>query len=121
MRDDIAIVLFTVLTRLVLLPINVHQQKTTSKSARLQPKIQKIQKKYNVRAVSDARERQKMQAKLNEEMWTDLFLLNGDNLTKEIDNLVENLTKYSEAIKNNDADTLKQLLKEGKESKQTAK
>ena len=41
----LAIVIFTVLTRVVLLPINIHQQKTTSKSARIQPKIQKIQKK----------------------------------------------------------------------------
>lgn len=74
----IAIVLFTVLTRLVLLPINIHQQKTTSKSARLQPKIQKIQKKYNVRGISDARERQRAQAKLNEEMQA-LYAREGHN------------------------------------------
>ncbi len=42
----LAIVIFTLLTRIVLLPLNVRQQKTMSKTTRLQPKIQKIQKKY---------------------------------------------------------------------------
>lgn len=74
----LAIILFTVLTRVVLLPINVHQQKTTSKSARIQPKIQKIQKKYNVQGITDARERQKMQGKMNEEM-QELYAREGHN------------------------------------------
>ena len=65
----LAIILFTVLTRLVLLPINIRQQKTTAKSARIQPKIQKIQKKYNIRAISDPKQRQKMQAKMNEALF----------------------------------------------------
>lgn len=64
----LAIVIFTIVTRLLMLPLNIRQQKTTAKTARLQPKIQKIQKKYNVQAISDARERQKAQAKMNEEM-----------------------------------------------------
>ena len=42
----LALVVFTVLTRLILFPLNLKQQKTTAKGARLQPKIQKIQKKY---------------------------------------------------------------------------
>ncbi|MDE6123708.1 MAG: YidC/Oxa1 family membrane protein insertase, partial [Eubacterium sp.] len=74
----IAIVIFTILTRLVLLPLNIRQQKTTSKSARLQPKIQKIQKKYNVKGIADARERQKMQAKMQEEMQA-LYSREGHN------------------------------------------
>ena len=74
----LAIVIFTVLTRVVLLPINIHQQKTTSKSARIQPKIQKIQKKYNIKGVSDAKERQKLQAKMNEEM-QELYAREGHN------------------------------------------
>ena len=43
----IAIIIFTIVTRLLLLPINVRQQKTMAKTTRLQPKIQKIQKKYD--------------------------------------------------------------------------
>lgn len=74
----IAIILFTVLTRLILLPINVRQQKTTAKSARIQPKIQKIQKKYNISGISDPKQRQKMQAKMNEEM-QELYAREGHN------------------------------------------
>ncbi len=52
-------------------------------------------------------------AKLNGEMWTELFLQNGEYLTKEIDGLIERLTEYSQAIKDNDKDKLKNLLDEG--------
>lgn len=56
-------------------------------------------------------------AKLNEDMWTELFLDNPDNLTAEIDTLIGNLKDYSDAIKAKDADTLKRLLREGREKK----
>ena len=56
-------------------------------------------------------------AKLNEDMWTELFMENADNLVNEIDMLIENLQQYSDAIKTGDADTLKALLKDGKEKK----
>ncbi|MDO4485907.1 MAG: prephenate dehydrogenase/arogenate dehydrogenase family protein [Bacillota bacterium] len=56
-------------------------------------------------------------AKLNEVMWTELFLENADNLTGEIDTLIENLQQYSTAIKRRDADTLCALLKDGREKK----
>ncbi len=65
----IAIILFTVATRLILLPVNLHQQKATAKTARLQPKIQKIQKKY-----PDPKDRNKM----NQEM-QDLYAREGHN------------------------------------------
>lgn len=56
-------------------------------------------------------------AKLNEDMWTELFLENSENLVKEIDMLIETLRQYSDAIKNNDSKTLKKLLKDGRERK----
>ena len=56
-------------------------------------------------------------AYLNENMWTELFLDNKDNLIFELDNIIAELQKYSDAMKNNDAETLKQLLKDGKEAK----
>jgi len=59
-------------------------------------------------------------AYLNETMWTELFLENKDNLIFELDYLIEELKKYSDAMKNNDADTLKQLLKDGREAKERA-
>lgn len=57
-------------------------------------------------------------AKLNETMWTELFLENKDNLVQEIDNIIENLKQYSDALKNEDAVTLKALLKDGRECKE---
>ncbi len=56
-------------------------------------------------------------AYLNEDMWTELFLDNKDNLIFEIDNIISELQKYSDAMKADDGDTLKALLKEGKEAK----
>ena len=56
-------------------------------------------------------------AKLNEDMWTELFLENPDNLADEIDTLIKNLQEYSWAIRENDSETLRQLLKDGREKK----
>lgn len=53
-------------------------------------------------------------AYLNENMWTELFMDNKDNLCFEIDNLIAELKKYSDAMKENDSDALKKLLKDGR-------
>lgn len=52
----IALLLFTVLTRLITLPVNIKQQISTQKMTMLQPEIEKLKKKYA-----------KNQEKLNEE------------------------------------------------------
>ena len=57
-------------------------------------------------------------AKLNENMWTELFLENADFLTEEIDRIADELKKYSDAIKAKDAKTLCELLKEGRIAKE---
>lgn len=57
-------------------------------------------------------------ARLNENMWTELFTENSDNLIKELDNIIYSLTQYKEALLNNDSDTLRSLLKEGSELKE---
>jgi prephenate dehydrogenase len=57
-------------------------------------------------------------ARLNETMWTELFLENRDNLTAEIRHLIESLKAYETALENNDAETLKALLREGREQKE---
>lgn len=59
-------------------------------------------------------------AYLNENMWTELFLENKDNLIFELDYLIEELKKYSDAMKNDNAVELKKLLKEGREAKERA-
>lgn len=51
---------------------------------------------------------------LSPEMWTELFLENGDNLIKELDFLMEKLGEYRDAIKENDAETLIRILDEGR-------
>jgi len=53
-------------------------------------------------------------ARLNEDMWTELFLRNGEPLLFEIDTIVENLQKYRNAIAEDDFDGLKILLREGR-------
>ncbi len=59
-------------------------------------------------------------AYLNETMWTELCLENKDNLIFELDYFINELKKYSDAMKNDDADELKKLLKEGREAKEKA-
>ena len=56
-------------------------------------------------------------AKLNETMWTELFLLNKENLVMEIDGMIERLQKYREAINEGKEKDLWDLLHEGTERK----
>jgi YidC/Oxa1 family membrane protein insertase len=42
----LAIVVFTILVRLITLPLNLRQQKTSMRMQEMQPQVQKIQKKY---------------------------------------------------------------------------
>lgn len=65
----LAIVIFTILTRLLLLPLNIKQQKTMARTTRLQPKIKKIQNKY-----PDPRDRNKMNQEIQ-----DLYSREGHN------------------------------------------
>ena len=57
-------------------------------------------------------------AKLNETMWTELFLDNADYLASELDWIIGALGEYRDAIKAGDAETLKRLLREGRERKE---
>lgn len=59
-------------------------------------------------------------AKLNPAMWTELFLDNKDNLIKEIDTLITNITAYRDALKAEDAAALEALLAEGVACKEAA-
>lgn len=57
-------------------------------------------------------------AKLNEGMWTTLFLMNKEPLVSEIDHIIDHLKEYRDAINNNDDKTLCELLKNGRELKE---
>ncbi len=59
-------------------------------------------------------------AKLNVEMWTELFLENRDNLDAELGLLIENLQAYKDALQRNDEPALRQLLQDGKDTKRRA-
>ena len=59
-------------------------------------------------------------ARLDENMWTELFLADADYLTKELDIFIQHLTEYQTALKNRDAQMLHDLLKDGREKKASA-
>lgn len=51
---------------------------------------------------------------LNEDMWTELFMDNRQKLIREIDILIHSLGQYKEAMVQEDAQTLRELLREGR-------
>ncbi len=57
-------------------------------------------------------------AYLNEEMWSGLFLCNKEALLFEINNIIHSLSEYRDAMENDDIDTLRELLKDGRERKE---
>lgn len=57
-------------------------------------------------------------AKLNEFMWSELFMCNKDALLKEIDCILEKIAEYRDAIRNNDLDRLIGILRDGRELKE---
>lgn len=59
-------------------------------------------------------------ARLDEKMWTELFLDNADYLTGELSILIGHLNDYLAALENRDEEALRALLKEGRELKATA-
>lgn len=59
-------------------------------------------------------------ARLDEDMWTELFLADADYLTSELEVLVGHLNEYLDALKNRDAEHLRALLRDGREKKATA-
>ena len=59
-------------------------------------------------------------ARLDESMWTELFMGNRDYLLDELRILIDNLSEYLNVLENGDEDKLKQLLRRGRELKETA-
>lgn len=57
-------------------------------------------------------------ARINADMWTQLFLDNKEPLVREIDDLVDNLNKFRTSIVNDDADTLHNLMEQGNRIKE---
>lgn len=59
-------------------------------------------------------------ARLDEDMWTELMMDNRDFIVKELDILLGHLNEYKTALENEDADTFRALLREGREHKAAA-
>lgn len=57
-------------------------------------------------------------AKLNEEMWSSLFLCNKTALLNEINTIMKALAEYRDAMENDDIDTLRDILRIGRERKE---
>ena len=57
-------------------------------------------------------------ARLNEDMWTELFFDNRDALLPEVEGLVQRLTAYRDALQQGDRDGMRALLREGREVKE---
>ena len=57
-------------------------------------------------------------ARLNENMWTELFLENGDLLLEQTQALIDRLTEYRDALRDRDENRLRAILREGREMKE---
>ncbi len=55
---------------------------------------------------------------LNEDMWTEIFMKNRDNLIKELNYITTYLNEYKDALEKNDRDTMWKLLHDGKIAKE---
>lgn len=57
-------------------------------------------------------------SRLNEDMWTELFLENKEHLLSELDLLIKSLGEYRDAIVADDAEALRGLLRDGRIAKE---
>ncbi|MDE7233756.1 MAG: prephenate dehydrogenase [Ruminiclostridium sp.] len=57
-------------------------------------------------------------AKLNEFMWSELFMCNREALLKEINCILDRITEYRDAIRDNDLERLIEILRDGRELKE---
>ena len=53
-------------------------------------------------------------AKLNEDMWTELFLMNQDALLFEVDTIIQSLQEYRDALAAADEEGMRSLLRDGR-------
>lgn len=59
-------------------------------------------------------------ARLDEDMWTELFLDDADYLTGEVEILIGHLQEYADALRAKDAGRVRDLLRDGREKKAAA-
>lgn len=59
-------------------------------------------------------------ARLNENMWTELFVCNREPLLSELNTLIGNLCRYRDALAEEREDDMRALLRVGRERKEAA-
>ena len=59
-------------------------------------------------------------ARMDEDMWTELFLDDADYLIGQVEELIGHLSEYAEALKSRDEAGLRNLLRDGREKKLAA-
>ena len=57
-------------------------------------------------------------ARLNEDMWTELFFDNREALLPVVEDLVQWVTEYRDALRDEDREGMRKLLREGRETKE---
>lgn len=57
-------------------------------------------------------------ARLNEDMWTELFMDNREPLLREVQGMIDRMIEYRDALADGDARRIRELLKEGREMKE---
>lgn len=57
-------------------------------------------------------------SRLNEDMWTELFIDNKEHLLTELDQLITSLNEYRDAMANEDTERLRTLLRDGRIAKE---
>ena len=57
-------------------------------------------------------------ARLNEDMWTELFFDNREALLPVLEDLADRVAEYRDALRENDPDTMRRLLRQGREIKE---
>jgi len=57
-------------------------------------------------------------ARLNEDMWTELFMDNREPLLREVQGMIDRMVEYRDALADGDAARIHELLREGREMKE---
>ena len=57
-------------------------------------------------------------ARLNEGMWTELFFDNREALLPVVEDLVQRVTEYRDALRDENREEMRKLLREGRETKE---
>jgi len=85
----IAIILFTIVIKLLTLPLTIKQQKSLIETQKMQPEVNRIQKKY--KDMNEALEKKLKNKKISEEKYQEEIRKNNENLNMEVAKLYKEM------------------------------